>query len=159
MLLGDRAAALDQEFHEDIRYGLVVNCTPDIPFLKNRFTRYWRVPVLDIGDAADVRQLALFMPSIVGQIEKSLDANETVLVHGASGRQRSAAVAAACLMKIRGMCCDEAVEHLRSECGAFHPEVNFYDALVDFEKKLDDGYSDVCSGEGRIEVGVEGSRR
>lgn len=137
LMIGNRDAALDQAFHEDIRYGMVMNCTPDIPFLQNNFTRYWRVPILDIGEASDVEQLAIFLPTLVKQIDKTLKANMTVLVHCAAGRQRSAAVIAAYLMKTQNLTCEKAIAFVQSKKrDTFFPEANFYNALKDYEKTL-----------------------
>jgi hypothetical protein len=130
LMLGNHEAALDQEFHEDMRYGLVINCTPDIPFLKNKFSRYWRVPVQDVGAAVDVQRLATFMPTLVEHIDKAMKANQTVLVHCAAGRQRSVAVVVAYVMHAEGLSRDEAIAFVKSKKrDAFFPEPRFYDSL------------------------------
>ena len=86
------------------RFGVVVNATPDFPFYGSP-TFTLRVPVMDNG--LENEALAPYLDGATAFIRDHLGQRRNVLVHCAMGRQRSAAIVAAYLMRERGMRVDD----------------------------------------------------
>jgi predicted protein tyrosine phosphatase len=131
MFLGDINDASSSILYEAQRFTLIVNCTKDIPFFYNKDDlTHLRAPVDDIGNPRDVEDLARLIPKIVDEVEMHLARDGKVLIHCRAGRQRSAAVATACLMRFLGIGRDEAIRKTKSlKRDAFFPNTNFIDSL------------------------------
>lgn len=109
------------------RFGVVVNATPDFPFYGSP-TFTLRVPVMDNG--LENEALAPYLDGATAFIRDHLGQRRNVLVHCAMGRQRSAAIVAAYLMRERGMRVDDAVAFVRARRPeAFFGGVNFRPSL------------------------------
>eukprot|EP00873_Tetraselmis_striata_P033962 jgi/Tetstr1/454226/TSEL_041145.t1 len=109
----------------------VVNCTKDFDDLG---ADTLRVAVDDNGDPEEVRKLAAMLPSVVRTIEAEMDAGKPVIVHCLAGRQRSAAVCAAVVMRRKGVRAHEAVDLVRQvKPEAMFPRANFAAALLAYE--------------------------
>ena len=131
IFVGSIIDGTDVAFLKNNNIGLVINCTKedeDVP----RGIAYLRVPVDDDLTVAQDRVMYRHLPRVV---EAVLGAAPTrVLVHCFAGRQRSAAVAVACLMAGKGMSYERAVGHVRNKKpDALRPNVNFERALRDYE--------------------------
>lgn len=130
LVIGNSRAAADRALFETHGFGLVVNCTPDLPFLDGFENAALRVPVLDIGELRDIMALYSMLPGVLPRIDATIKAGRSVLVHCHAGRQRSAAVIAAYLMVRDGMDRDAAIAAVRAKRReAFWPNANFYEAL------------------------------
>ena len=130
LVVGNARAAADKALFDTHDFGLVVNCTPDLPFLDGFANAKMRVPVLDIGELRDTMALYSMLPDILPRIDGTIKAGRSVLVHCHAGRQRSAAVTAAYLMVRDGMERDSAIAAVRAKRReAFWPKANFYGAL------------------------------
>lgn len=79
------------------------------------------------------------LPSATTLVSQRLDLGERVLVHCRAGRQRSAAVVAAVLMRRLGLGVEEAMAAVRArQQAAFFPAANFSGALAAFDRMLAD---------------------
>jgi Dual specificity phosphatase, catalytic domain len=130
LVIGNARAAADATLFETYAFGLVVNCTPDLPFLDCFVNDRVRLPVLDIGELRDTMALYSMLPGVLPRIDEAINAGRSVLVHCHAGRQRSAAVTAAYLMVREGLDRDAAIAAVRAKRReAFWPNANFYGAL------------------------------
>ena len=135
--LGNRAAALDDNFLREKRIQAVFNCTKDIPF-SNTAKRRYRIPVDDNLRDEEIRNLELWSFEIAYKIasEYRLAKQEGggILVHCAAGMQRSAASVAIYLIAIQNLKTDQAIQYIQSKRPiAFRPAVNFERAIRAFE--------------------------
>jgi len=131
--LGNRFAALDEEWLSENEIDTVFNCTKDLPFhdsIKNRF----RVPVDDNLEAVEINNMTKWSPEIAYKILREYKAGKKILVHCAAGMQRSAA--AMVFFLITSERAPKIMSNIRKiRPIAFVPEANFrksinyYDAL------------------------------
>jgi len=110
----------------------VVNCTVDLPFFGVPKPRM-RLPVDD--NASENASLAPFLHQAVAFVRAHLAHRRRVLVHCFAGIQRSATVAAAVVMRVRGLSANDAVEfvHARSP-NTFLGGANFMASLEAFDQ-------------------------
>jgi protein-tyrosine phosphatase len=135
--LGNRAAALDKEFHAAKKIGAVFNCTKDIPFEPTVKRRY-RVPVDDNLAIEEIRNLELWSfevtYKIAAEMRRAQEEGGAILVHCAAGMQRSAACTAMYLIAAHGMTTDQAIQYIQSKRPiAFRPSANFESSIRGFE--------------------------
>jgi protein-tyrosine phosphatase len=70
-------------------------------------------------------------------MKAAIDKGMPVLVHCHAGRQRSAAVIAAYIMKFEGLSLVATLEHMKSrKRDVFFPEANFWPVLERFSKTI-----------------------
>jgi len=136
--LGNRAAALDDQFHREKSIAAVFNCTKDIPFAAAARKQY-RVPVDDNLRDEEIRNLELWSFELVYKIaheyREAQGRGGGILVHCAAGMQRSAASVAMYLIAAQGMHTDQAIEYIQARRPiAFRPSANFEKAIRGFEK-------------------------
>ena len=135
--LGNLKAAHSEEFLKKHHITLVINCSRDIPFLANS-TKNIRISVNDNLEKSEIHRLYNYFSKAVDVIHDNLNDLQTILVHCYAGRQRSASLVAAYLMKYADMNYKEAINIIRSKRAvAFTPGVNFEEALIKFQKDLD----------------------
>jgi protein-tyrosine phosphatase len=112
-----------------------LNCTATIPnhFADNQNLQYLRLPVHDTATKRDVGRFLRYLPVACEFIYKvRVLEGRPILVHCHAGKQRSAAVVAAFLIRYYGYTPHEAVEMLlRKKPDVFHHgrHVNFAAAL------------------------------
>lgn len=130
LVIGNSRAAADAALFARERFGLVVNCTPDLPFQHGFEGARVRLPVLDVGELRDTMALYSMFPDVLPRIDAAVRSGRSVFVHCHAGRQRSAAVVAAYLMIRDSLSRDAAIAAVRSKRHeAFWPNANFYEAL------------------------------
>jgi len=135
--LGNLKAAHSEEFLTNHNITLVVNCSRDIPFFSNT-TKNVRISVNDNLKKNEIQRLYNYFSKAVDVIHDNLNDMQTILVHCYAGRQRSASIIAAYLMKYADMRYEEAINIIKSKRAvAFMPGINFEDALIQFQKDLD----------------------
>lgn len=134
--LGNRHAALNKEWLEEMNIKAVFNCSKDIPFASGQ-RHFYRIPIDDNLEQEEIRNLELWSWETVYKLRKELSEGNRVLVHCAAGMQRSAAVVAMyCISQFRCQT-DEAVAFIKSRRPvAFLGNVNFYKAIKGFETSL-----------------------
>jgi hypothetical protein len=130
--LGNRVAALDQQWLNQQRIQTVFNCTKDIPFVPS-IQRKYRIPVDDNLQAEEIRNMELWSYEIVYKMSLEYKTGQPMLVHCAAGMQRSAAAIALFLIAVRNMTPDQAIDYIRARRPiAFRPSANFRKALDGF---------------------------
>lgn len=130
--LGDEKSFNDKKFIERAGIRFIINCSKDLA--ENGFgIDNIRISVDDrpsISHMADNDIMSGALDSTVEYIHKSLMMGKSVLVHCKAGRQRSACIVAAYLMKYGEVDIDKAVYYVRTKRPiAFDPNVNFLPAL------------------------------
>lgn len=141
LYLSGQEAPLDHQLCKTLQFKLVVNCTNHTPYIqpRNPNTTYMRIAVEDNCRQKEINKLTSHLPHIVGVIHEVLSQNNAVLVHCRLGRQRSATVVAAYLMRERDMTMTDAIKHIQMlNPAAFQPEANFRRSLEMFEVHLRD---------------------
>ena len=88
LFLGGEESALDIRLHHKLNFGLVVNCSNHIPFVrqKNPVTCYVKLAVEDNLRIKEVNKLAKLLPKTITQIHETLANGKNVLVHCRLGR-------------------------------------------------------------------------
>jgi len=134
--LGNKVAALDDDFLMDKNISVVFNCTKDLPFSKLPLKKY-RVPVDDNLQASEIKNMTDWSPEIVYKVLNEYNKGETLLIHCYAGMQRSAAVMAMALIVMKRKSSEETIEFIREKRPiAFFPQANFGRSIVSFEKHL-----------------------
>jgi len=133
--LGNRFAALDEQWLRENRIDTVFNCTKDLPFhdsIDNRF----RIPVDDNLEAVEINNMTKWSPEIAYKILREYKSGKKILVHCAAGMQRSAAAVTIFLITLTGERAPKLMSIIRKiRPIAFVPSANFrksieyYDAL------------------------------
>lgn len=122
LFLGDARDAGNVE-----NFSMVINCTKDVPFYSDTTVNI-RIPVNDTPDEA--MKIIEHWNGCLDTIAKEIEKGNDVLIHCQMGRQRSAATAAAYLIKYHGHDKADAVSHIRNiKREAFFPYINFDTAL------------------------------
>jgi protein tyrosine/serine phosphatase len=151
--LGNRGAALSQEFLKDHKIHAVFNFSKEIPFAERSVgphgsslperlaetipTGKYRIPVDDNLQPEEIRNLELwaseFVPRIIGEWRKG-----PVLLHCHAGMQRSAAAAAMSLMYLTHANPETAMAYVKHKRPiAFTPTANFRDAIRGYYRYLE----------------------
>ena len=130
--LGDIKDSKHIEFINNI--DVIINCTKDIPFI-NKKKKCLRVNVEDNLKKIEIINLYKYLDSITKVINNYLKSNLKIFVHCYAGKQRSATVICAYLIKYLKIPYVEAKELLISKRKhVFTPLTNFTGALELFEK-------------------------
>ena len=130
--LGDEKSSQDGKFVERAGVKFIINCSKDIP--ENEFgIENIRINVDDHPSVSHLEDNELLYGALDGTIEyihKCLMSGKCVLIHCKAGRQRSASIVAAYLMKYADIDIDKAVYYIRTKRPiAFTPNINFLPAL------------------------------
>lgn len=139
LFLGDITASRNKEFYENVKIGMVVNCSKTIPFLEGGNFKKVRVPVDDNLQEEEIQNMSKWGPKIVRQIWDEYRKGTTILVHCHAGMQRSAAVVAMFLIFYQRCTHKEAMSRIKKRRPiVFEPGANFYKAIVSFESKMNE---------------------
>jgi protein-tyrosine phosphatase len=114
------------------KFGLVVNCSKDIPF-SPKSRQGIRIPIND--DPSEIKNLLNYMinTNVLQQIHQSITYNQPVLVHCHAGMQRSCALVACYLIKYYNVTPIVAINHIKTKRKvAFFGGVNFMKTLEMF---------------------------
>lgn len=108
--LGNANTASNKEFVLDNKIEIIVNCTPDIPFLTDilpieDFITFpavsnIRIPVYDSHLEKDIILMEQYLKLVVPILVQSLLNGENILIHCFAGKQRSGIVVAAILYAV-----------------------------------------------------------
>ena len=137
--IGDKLISQKQSFFDDKKISVVINCTKEIQFMSNKIT--YRLDIDD--DLSNFASTAMYndIYNIISFMDKEIEKGNNILVHCHKGRQRSANVVAAYLMKYSRINYTAAMKYIQSkrpEC--FTPSNNFEIVLKKIERDLLDGY-------------------
>lgn len=139
LFLGDITASQSQDFIENMKINVVVNCSKNIPFLKGGKYKKIRVPVHDNLQEEEIANMTRWSASIIRQLWDEYSKGSTILVHCHAGMQRSAAVVAMFLIFYQRYTHKEAIEYIQKRRPiAFQPRPNFFKSIVYFESALND---------------------
>ena len=134
--LGSILAAKNKSFFDANNINIVVNCSTDIPFYSN-YTVNVRVPVNDNLKPEEIEKLLKYLPITTDFINKNLLNGKNILVHCYAGKQRSAAMIAAYLIKYANMTVADSIQSIQTKRAvAFQPSINFRKSLHQFEAQL-----------------------
>ncbi|RYE18795.1 MAG: dual specificity protein phosphatase family protein [Sphingobacteriaceae bacterium] len=142
LYLGDIDDAANKWTVFSLNIDLIVNCTNhEKHYFKTvrdpKRIFYYRVPVNDDCKKKSLTKMSSLLPSAVTKIHESIKNNLNVLIHCHKGRQRSASIVTAYLMKHENMSLEEAVAYVKERrVVAFLPENNFESSLRLYEKSL-----------------------
>ncbi len=137
--VGDDKSFCDKKFIEKVGVKFIINCSKDLD--ENGFgVDSIRINVDDrpsVSHMEDNETMSNALDSTVEYIHKCLVINKVVLVHCRAGKQRSACVVAAYLMKYGEVDVDKAVYYIRTKRPqAFQPSINFLPALKKYMDTL-----------------------
>jgi len=134
--LGDIRCAKNKVFFDENNIEIVFNCSKDIPFYSN-YTKNIRIKVNDNLEKKEINTFYLYLDKATKLIHESLLDSQAVLIHCYAGKQRSASLIAAYLMRYGHLSRTDAVSTIQSKrLVAFTPGINFKDALTQFEEDL-----------------------
>lgn len=126
----------NNQFYDINNIKCVINCSKEIPFFSEN-TLNIRIPVADNLKPAEVDRLYLYMDKATEIIHSHFKKYQGVLVHCYAGKQRSASIITAYLMKYGNMSLEQAIYAIKSKrIGVFTPNNNFKNALVKFYTQL-----------------------
>ena len=131
--LGNRAAALDDNWLREKGIKTIFNATKDTPFSPVATERY-RIPVDDNLEPVEIANMRRWGPEAVYKIVYAHRAGLPILVHCHAGMQRSAALVAMTLIALKNYDAEKAIKYIRDRRSvAFFPVANFADAIKGFE--------------------------
>jgi len=130
--VGSRATAADPVFLKKNEIKFVVNCSKDIP--KYSEIPMLRVPVND--SPQDTEKMGKFLKMASLAIRDVTRYNGNVLIHCYAGMNRSATVAAAYLMTIKGLTAQQAMDIIKKKKPETFTPMNFRPALKSYEETL-----------------------
>lgn len=135
--LGDINSALDKKFLQSKKITCIFNCTKSLPFIDDsRITSKFRIAVMDNLEPDEIMKMYKLINPTVNKLHSSLNDNN-VLVHCHKGKQRSATIIIAYLMKFANMTKDEAMFTVKTKRPVIcSPAPNFDFALDKYERDL-----------------------
>ena len=134
--LGNINIARNSKFFESNKIKLVLNCSKDISFYSN-YTKNVRIAVDDNLKSEEIDKMYKYLDKGSDLINMTINRNEGVLVHCFAGKQRSATLIAAFLMKYANLKMKDAILSIKSKrLVAFTPCINFRSALQRYEEYL-----------------------
>jgi len=125
--VGNRFAALNDQWLVQNNITVVVNATKDIPFSNNSIiTKKYRIPVDDNLQEVEINNMASWSPEIAYKVLHEYKQGKNILIHCAAGMQRSAAVMAIFLITLTGQTPAVIMSHIRKKRPiTFVPYANF----------------------------------
>jgi protein-tyrosine phosphatase len=132
--LGNILDARNSEFMNKI--DIVINCSKNIPFY-SKTTRNIRIAVNDDLAKIEIANMYKYLDNATQFIYDNILKNKVIFVHCYAGKQRSATVICAYLMRYLHISYKEATELMRTKrYVVFTPLSNFDNALKLFETKI-----------------------
>jgi len=95
--VGNYKSALDKTFLTENNIQVVVNCTPEYPFISSKHIEKLRVPVRDSMLEKDFLLMEYYFKLIIPYLVKKYKSNINILIHCHAGKQRSCILMAALL--------------------------------------------------------------
>lgn len=134
--LGNIKIAQTLTFFIDHKIKCVINCSKDLPFYNEKCINV-RVSVHDNLEKKEINRLYDYFDTCSDFIHKHLTNNEPILVHCYAGKQRSASIILAYLMKYAKISLYDGVNLIQSKrFQAFTPGINFLSSLEKYENYL-----------------------
>ena len=132
--LGNILDTKNQEFMKNI--DVVINASTDIPFTSDK-SKNIRIKVKDNLEKEEISKMYNYLDNISKYIYDCLMENKIVFVHCYAGKQRSATIICAYLMKYLNLSYKESSDLMKTKrIVVFTPLPNFDSALRLYEDKL-----------------------
>ena len=134
--LGDIRIAKNKLFFDENNIKVVINCSKDIPFYSN-YTNNIRISVDDSLKNKDINLLYEYIPKAVEYIHNNILESNNILIHCYAGKQRSASIVVAYLMKYGNLSLKDSILSVCSKREiVFTPSINFKKTLIKYENSL-----------------------
>ena len=125
-------------FYKNNNIKCVINCSKDIPFYSSE-TLNVRIPVNDDLKKHEIQNLYKYMDKATNVIHSHFKKNQGIVVHCYAGKQRSASIIVAYLIKYGNMTIQDAINSIKSKrIYVFTPCNNFIEAIRQFKKDLEE---------------------
>jgi hypothetical protein len=111
--LGNIKASRNRDFLHDYKINYIVNCTRNYDFDPSAMlpcTKKIRLPLSDTGTEEANHEMYVLLDKAVTYIQRQLINGDHILVHCYAGKQRSAAVIVAYLIKYAGLTVKEGMD-------------------------------------------------
>ncbi len=142
LYLGNYLASEDKLFFKENGVSAVLNATVSEPFLNNK-TENLRISVEDDLKQSSINKMTKMLDLGANFIYKHVNVEkQPILVHCVAGRQRSASLVLAYLMKYKCMTIKQAFDFLREK----RPEVFHWGESFNFEKSIKIYYEEFVKG-------------
>jgi len=149
LFLGNYIAARSEEFINDNKINLVINCSKDLEFpsfynkINNHHINYLRIPIDDSRHDMDQLIMELNLEKVCPLIHKYISQRKNVYVHCYAGMQRSATVIL-CYLIYKDLHENNKINKLKSYYNflkskrvvVFRPDPTFVDVIYKYHKKL-----------------------
>jgi len=129
--IGDRNDALNTKWLKQNKITAIINCTKSTPFptAYTDLTHILRVPIQDNLESEEINKMQKYLYPVSLKIAEWLP-DHNILVHCYAGRQRSASIILAYLIKYGELTLELAIEYLRSKkIDVCLPKFNFYNSF------------------------------
>ncbi len=133
--IGDIYSSTNKEFLIKYEITFIINCTCTMPFSDLEGLKKVRIPVLDDLKSDQIYKMYTLLDKATKLIYKILP-KRNILVHCHAGRQRSAAVITAFLMRYAHLRKNDAIRLLKTKRKNISILSNFDAALNQFDKDL-----------------------
>jgi len=134
--LGNIKSAQNNNFFEKYNIQIVINCSKDIPFFSN-YTTNIRISINDNLEDSEIDKMYTYLNNSSNLINKNLLLNNGVLVHCFAGKQRSACIIAAYLIKYCNMSLKDSIQAIKSKrLICFTPQINFLKSLKKYYQDI-----------------------
>ena len=130
--LGDMISSTDYNFLKNNNISVIINCTNDLPFIKDINFKKYRCGINDITLNSE-KENKLYKEKInyfLEKINENLNDNKNILIHCRNGMQRSATMVAAYLIKYNNFTKNEALSYVKNKRWVSFKPVNLFNDLL-----------------------------
>lgn len=132
--LGNILDSRNNEFLKSI--DIVINCSTNIPFYSKSTTNI-RIKIEDNLEPKEIDNMYKYLDSTADFLHKNLLKNKSVFVHCYAGKQRSATIVCAYLMKYLKMSYRDVSDLMQTKrLIVFTPLPNFNKPLIEFQQSI-----------------------
>ena len=134
--LGEKEISENIQFYKDNNIDIVINCSTDLPFINIDIEKL-RLKVNDNLKNEEILKMYQNLNYITKYINDNLLLCKNILVHCYAGKQRSATVIIAYLIRYGNINLEKSIELLKSKKeDVFTPTINFINSLKQFYKDI-----------------------
>ena len=134
--LSDKNISLNKQFFKDNQIDIVINCSKDLQFIDLDIEKV-RLKIHDNLQDDEIINMYHNLDYITKYIYDNLSLCKNILVHCYAGKQRSATVIIAYLLRYSKLDLNKCIELLKyKKENVFTPSINFIDALKLYNKDI-----------------------
>lgn len=134
--LSDKNISLNKQFFKDNKIDIVINCSKDLQFIDLDIEKV-RLKIHDNLQDDEIINMYHNLDYITKYIYDNLLLCKNILVHCYAGKQRSATVIIAYLLRYSKLDLNKCIELLKyKKENVFTPSINFIDALKLYNKDI-----------------------